>query len=57
MNELDDADRDALEGIIGKRIESAHSGDGGLHIGLDDGRTLVILGIMAILNKADERLH
>lgn len=50
MNEA--AEEDLLEELRGRKIISAQRGDGGLHIDLDGDKTLVILGIVAVVNRS-----
>lgn len=42
---------DEFEDLAGCRITSVHIGEGGMHIDLDDDRTLVVLGVIAIFQR------
>ena len=44
---------DFQEEIVGKRIVSFSRGEGGFHIDLDDDKTIVILGPLAIIYRSE----
>ncbi len=47
--------KEVLEELVGHSIIETHHGDGGIHIVLDDGRTLIIFGLGIL--SAENVLH
>lgn len=55
MNQLDS--EDILNSLVGHRFIEWGKGDGGYHFTLDDGRTVIMVGYMAILQPDENVLH
>lgn len=48
---------DALNTLVGRCVVEWHRGDNGYHFLLDDGRMLVIVGVMGILLPEEHVIH
>lgn len=47
----------ALDSLVGRSFVEWHRGDEGFHFLLDDGRTIVIVGVIGILLAEDHVIH
>ena len=50
-------EQEAIDSLNGHQILLAQRGEGGLHVELDDGRTLIIIGVIGIISQKDAQLH
>jgi hypothetical protein len=50
-------DEVVLDSVMGHAIVQWHLGEGGMHLVLDDGRALIILGQMGVLSAETTTVH
>jgi hypothetical protein len=50
-------DEESISNLVGKRCVAAAIGEGGVHLDMDDGTTIIFVGILAIYRPAEEILH
>ena len=54
---MDEAEEAILDELRGRRIVEVHRGEGGLHIDLDDDKTIIVLGIIGVVQRTDTMLQ
>ena len=50
-------DEAVLDSMVGHAIVQWHVGDGGMHLILDDGRALIIIGAMGVMSAETATVH
>lgn len=50
-------DEAVLDSVMGHVIVQWHMGEGGMHLMLDDGRVLIIIGAMGVLSAEPTTVH
>lgn len=57
IQESSPLDEVVLDSMVGHAIVQWHLGEGGMHLILDDGRVLIIIGAMGVISAEPTTVH